>query len=78
MKRGLTCISSRLSFILEGEKPSRGVETLRKFGDIIRLWCRIDSSISLMVGDIVAYVQGASLKAIVAKTFWFFQLPDHQ
>lgn len=78
MKRGLTCISSRLSFILEGEKPSQGVETLTKYGDIIRLWCRINPSISLMVGDIVAYVQGASPKAIVAVTLQFFQLPDHQ
>lgn len=77
MKRSLTCISNSLSLMLEG-LPSRGVETLLKHGDIIRLWCIVNLAPSLMVGDIIAHVQGANLKAIIAVALQFFQLPDHQ
>jgi hypothetical protein len=74
----LTCICSRLNFLIEKRELFRGVETLIKYGDIIRLWCRINPSIFVMVGEMIAHVQGSRSKAIIADTLRFFQFPDYQ
>lgn len=68
-------MKKRNSLLVRLQGQSRSVETPNIAGKH-----EPDNHVSLtfMVGEIYAHVQGASLKAYIAELYRFFELPDHQ